>query len=55
VTEPGLTTIAQPIQDMGFEAVRMLIGLIDGPAPGTSQLTLPTALVVRQSCRAPGP
>ena len=55
VTEPGLTTIAQPIQDMGFEAVRMLIGLIDGTAPGTSQLTLPTALVVRQSCRAPGP
>jgi len=55
VTEPGLTTIAQPIQDMGFEAVRMLIGLIDRTAPGTSQLTLPTALVVRQSCRTTGP
>jgi LacI family transcriptional regulator, galactose operon repressor len=54
VTQPALTTIAQPIQDMGFEAVRMLIGLIDKTA-GPSQLTLPTALVVRQSCRAIGP
>jgi len=51
LTEPGLTTIEQPIQDMGHAAVRMLIGLIDG-APGPLQLTLPTSLVVRQSCRA---
>jgi LacI family transcriptional regulator len=50
LTEPGLTTIEQPIQDMGFEAVRMLIGLIDQTSSGPLQLTLPTALVVRQSC-----
>jgi len=55
LTDPGLTTIAQPLQDMGFEAVRMLIGLIDHTAAGPSQLTLPTELVVRQSCRATGP
>jgi LacI family transcriptional regulator len=50
LTEPGLTTIEQPIQDMGFEAVRMLIGLLDQTSSGPLQLTLPTALVVRQSC-----
>jgi LacI family transcriptional regulator len=52
--QPGLTTIEQPIQQMGYEAVRILIGLIDGTAaPGDDvRLTLPTALVVRQSCRA---
>lgn len=55
VVEPGLTTIEQPIQDMGYEAVRMLIGLIDLTSSGPLQLTLPTALVVRQSCRAIGP
>jgi LacI family transcriptional regulator len=55
LTEPGLTTIQQPIQDMGFEAVRMLIGLIDQTSSGPLRLTLPTALVVRQSCRAIGP
>ena len=52
LTEPGLTTIEQPIQDMGSEAVRMLIGLIDRTGGGPMQLTLPTSLVVRQSCRA---
>jgi LacI family transcriptional regulator len=52
LTEPGLTTIEQPIQRMGFEAVRMLIGLIDKTWSGPQQLILPTSLVVRQSCRA---
>ena len=51
LTEPGLTTIEQPIQKMGFEAVRMLISLIDGTPSGPLQLTLPTTLVVRQSCQ----
>jgi LacI family transcriptional regulator len=55
LTAPGLTTIEQPIQRMGFEAVRMLIGLIDQTWSGPMQLTLPTALVARQSCRAVGP
>lgn len=55
LTEPGLTTIEQPIQRMGFEAVRMLVGLIDQTWSGPMQLTLPTALVARQSCRAVDP
>jgi LacI family transcriptional regulator len=54
LTEPGLTTIEQPIQRMGCEAVRMLIGLIDKTWSGPQQLILPTSLVVRQSCRAIG-
>src|SRR5262249_47249217 len=52
LTEPGLTTIDQSIQSMGFEAVRMLIRLIDKTTTGPEHLTLPTALVDRQSCRA---
>ncbi|HXM55145.1 MAG TPA: LacI family DNA-binding transcriptional regulator [Candidatus Dormibacteraeota bacterium] len=52
---PGLTTIEQPIQDMGAEAVGMLIGLIDRTDPAPLQRTLPTSLVVRQSCRTIGP
>src|SRR5437660_312858 len=54
LTEPGLTTIEQPIQDMGYEAVRMLIRMIDGTPEGPVQLTLPTSLVVRQSCGTRG-
>jgi LacI family transcriptional regulator len=55
LTEPGLTTIEQPIQDMGCEAVRMLIGLIEGSTAGPLQVTLPTSLVVRRSCQAAAP
>jgi LacI family transcriptional regulator len=55
LTDPGLTTIEQPIQRMGAEAVRLLVGLIEQTWSGPLQLTLPTALVVRQSCRAVHP
>jgi LacI family transcriptional regulator len=54
LTEPGLTTIEQPIQDMGFEAVRMLIALIDEAPTAPLRVTLPTSLVVRQSCATRG-
>jgi LacI family transcriptional regulator len=55
LTEPPLTTIDQSIQRMGREAVHLLVALIDGTADGPRQVTLPTRLVVRQSCRAIGP
>jgi LacI family transcriptional regulator len=54
LTEPPLTTIDQSIQQMGREAVQLLVALIDGTADGPRQVTLPTRLVVRQSCRAIG-
>jgi LacI family transcriptional regulator len=49
--EPPLTTIEQPIQRMGEEAVRMLLGLIDDPASRPDQVILPTRLVERASCK----
>jgi len=54
LTDPPLTTIDQSIQQMGYEAARLLIGLIDQPQSDPVHLTLPTKLVVRQSCRAIG-
>ncbi len=53
LTDPPLTTIDQSIQQMGFEAVRLLIELIADPAREPVHLTLPTELVVRQSSRPP--
>jgi LacI family transcriptional regulator len=50
VTEPPLTTIDQSIQEMGRQAVELLIDLIDGNPDRPQQITLPTRLVVRQSC-----
>lgn len=51
LTHPPLTTVDQSIQDMGYQAVRMLVDLIDHPSSKPIHLTLPTELVVRQSCR----
>jgi LacI family transcriptional regulator len=53
--EPPLTTIEQPIQQMGFEAVELLIGLVEKRPDLAKQRMLPTRLVVRGSCAAPGP
>jgi DNA-binding LacI/PurR family transcriptional regulator len=54
--DPPLTTIDQSIQDLGQEAVRMLLDLIDHPErredEATTHITLPTELVVRRSTRA---
>ncbi len=50
LTNPPLTTIMQPIQRMGAEALRLLVDLIAG-VERDSHIRLPTELVVRASCR----
>lgn len=50
LTETPLTTIDQSIQEMGRQAVDLLIDLIDGNTERPQQVSLPTRLVVRQSC-----
>jgi LacI family transcriptional regulator len=52
LSDPPLTTIDQAIQAMGSQAVRLLLDLIDQPSQVPPQITLPTRLVVRSSCRA---
>jgi LacI family transcriptional regulator len=49
---PALTTVAQPLHQMGAEAVRLLLGLLAG---GTTEdhLLLPASLVVRASTSPP--
>jgi LacI family transcriptional regulator len=46
---PPLTTVEQPIQQMGSEAVRLLLELIEDPARSVTRVVLPTRLVVRRS------
>ena len=52
LTDPPLTTIDQSIQTMGEEAVRLLVDLLNGVTDRPHQVTLPTKLVERQSCRS---
>jgi LacI family transcriptional regulator len=49
---PPLTTVDQPIREMGHRAIRMLIALINGDDVERTHVTLDTGLVVRHSTRA---
>lgn len=49
---PPLTTVAQPIREMGYRAISLLVSLIDGKPPTETHITLTTELVVRASTRA---
>ena len=51
LAHPPLTTISQPLQRMGAEALRLLVDLLDGVERDT-HIRLPTELVERASCRA---
>ena len=51
---PQLTTVHQPIFEMGAEAVRLLQRLHNAPTAAAPVVELPTHLVVRQSTAAPG-
>ena len=50
---PPLTTVEQPIRQMGVEAVRILTELFADPAREPERVVLPTRLVVRRSSGPP--
>ena len=47
---PALTTVKQPLSDMGRTATRMLLELIENPDTAPERIELPTELIVRDSC-----
>jgi DNA-binding LacI/PurR family transcriptional regulator len=48
-SEPPLTTVRQPIADMGRTMARQLLGFINGSSDLSTAVVLPTELVVRES------
>jgi LacI family transcriptional regulator len=50
---PPLTTIRQPLVEIGRMATNMLLRLIEGEALEATHVELSTSLVVRESCAAP--
>jgi LacI family transcriptional regulator len=48
--QPPLTTISQPMYEIGTRLSRMLIQIINGEEPETKQIVLPPTLIVRESC-----
>lgn len=51
---PSLTTVRQPMREIGRKTVELLIAIMDGSAAGRVNLTLPHELVVRESTAVPG-
>jgi LacI family kdg operon repressor len=51
---PGLTTLAQPTDDIGQQAARCLIERLEGQTPEPRRYRLPARLVVRGSSRHEG-
>jgi LacI family transcriptional regulator len=47
---PGLTTVHQPMRDLGERAVQVLLGRLADPAGPPFSVVLPTEVVVRGSC-----
>jgi LacI family transcriptional regulator len=55
MTDPPLTTVSQPLRDLGTRAARRLLDRVDsGALPATAEV-LPTRLVIRGSCGCPAP
>jgi LacI family transcriptional regulator len=50
---PPLTTVRQPLVEMGVRAARMLINHINDPETPPERFELGTSLVIRESCQAP--
>jgi len=53
LTHPALTTVHQPIRDMGRVAAEMLMAIISNPDTPTRKVVLETKLVIRASCSPP--
>ncbi|TWE11719.1 LacI family DNA-binding transcriptional regulator [Rudaeicoccus suwonensis] len=53
-TRPGLTTVRQPMRDLGEQAVQVLLDRIAFPSAERRQVVLPTHAVIRRSCGCTG-
>ena len=52
-TEPRLTTVRQPLREMGTAAARMLLSSCDGAPLAQTRQVIPTTLIVRGSSVPP--
>jgi LacI family transcriptional regulator, xylobiose transport system transcriptional regulator len=51
---PPLTTVRQPLSDMGAAAANLALALAAGEQPGSNRVELATSLIVRRSTASPG-
>jgi LacI family repressor for deo operon, udp, cdd, tsx, nupC, and nupG len=54
-TDPPLTTVAQPMREIGEGTVRLLLQILNGQTTPPESITLPHKLIVRSSTSPPAP
>jgi LacI family transcriptional regulator len=54
-TSPPLTTVRQPVRELGIRTVQTLRSVIEGVSQPIMDLVLPTEVVLRASCGCPRP
>ncbi|MGB7448605.1 MAG: LacI family DNA-binding transcriptional regulator [Ornithinimicrobium sp.] len=52
---PALSTVRQPVRELGAQAAQRMRGLISGRPGAATHHTLPTTVVIRESCGCPDP
>jgi LacI family transcriptional regulator len=55
LTHPPLTTVGQPVYDLGREAMRLLLAQIEGSSRRPERVILKPELLTRESCGPPPP
>lgn len=50
--KPGITTVAQPMYDIGAISARMLIKILNNSKPEEKAVTVPHELIIRDSVRS---
>jgi LacI family transcriptional regulator len=53
MTDPPLTTVGEPFQEMGYRAADMLLRIVEGKKLASKVITLPVELVIRTSTAPP--
>ncbi|HEX7737646.1 MAG TPA: LacI family DNA-binding transcriptional regulator [Ktedonobacteraceae bacterium] len=51
-THPALSTVRQPLEEMGRSATNLLLKYIENPLAEIERIELPTQLIIRESCQA---
>ncbi len=52
-TSPRLTSVAQPVAEVGQQAALLLKSIINDPDSAPERIVLPSTLIVRESCGSP--
>ncbi len=52
-TMPRLTSVAQPVAEVGERAARLLASIVDSTVTTAEHIVFPTRLVIRESCGSP--